>query len=142
MPSRRTMQEELVAVPSNLREIQNSPEESTTTSSSFVELKAIVITWPGTYRFKFSARRAGSNDTTEVEIRRNGTRVGIAREFNVGTWTTFIEDIGGWEIGDTAAVYGLVAAGAGRTEVQSFSVWGEYSWRPPAIPAGKITKAS
>jgi hypothetical protein len=138
---------DLVVIPSNAREVSDSPEESQTTSSSFVEMKAITIAFPGSYRFKYVARREGEqpdepDSSWEVELRRNGIRVGQVHDTSTSNnFIVYIEDKGGWKTGDSAAIYGKIADGETLT-VANFVILGEYSYRFPAIAPGKVTKAS
>jgi hypothetical protein len=140
---RRMEQTDLVAVPSNAREVADSPEQSQTTSATFVEMKAITISFPGAYRFKYVARREGDTSKSwTVELRRNGTRVGQVHDTSTSNnFIVYIEDKGGWKTGDSAAVYGKIDDGETLT-VANFVILGEYSYRFPAITPGKITKAS
>jgi hypothetical protein len=140
---RRLEQTELVSIPSNARVVADSPEESQTASSSFVEMKAITITFPGSYRFKYVARREGDvSQSWTVELRRNGTRVGQVHDTSTSNnFIVYIEDKGGWKVGDSAAVYGKIDAGETLT-VANFVILGEYSYRFPSVAPGKVTKAS
>ncbi len=130
---------QVVARPSSSL-VQQSVEVATTNSFPPVKLKEITVTYPGVYRIKFALRKAGGAGASHAQVYRNGAALGVIQQSTSGDFTTFSEDIGGWQTGDLLQLYGW-DTGAGPLEVMSFSQWGEYSLRPPDITPGEVTLA-
>ena len=102
----------------------NSPASKTTTATSYVKLKEIVLqnTVPDTIRIKFSI--TGSN-FGYGRIYRNGVAVGVEREANSGTFH-YSEDIAGWSVDDLLQVYGYRHATATSCTIFDVEVLGVY----------------
>ena len=134
-------QDDLVAIPSNARQVVSSPEVSSTTSASFVEMKGWVVPHPGMYRFKYSVRLYGTVQVWDTELRVNDVREGKPRTSSSMAWVEYTEDLGQLKKDDKVSVYGRIFSNS-TLEVTNFIVLAEYSYRFPAIDPGKITKAS
>ena len=134
--------QQLVARPSSSL-VQHSPGAKSTGSATPTKLKEIVVTYPGVYRIKFAMREISGTGTPRAQVSRNGDPIGTVQETTPGLaqFTTFSEDIGGWQKGDLLQLYAWNNGAGPLTEVMSFSQWGEYSLRPPDIAAGGITLA-
>jgi hypothetical protein len=83
----------------------SSDGEKKTTSQSYVKAKEIKVYRPGTYRIKFDLAIRGSGLTAYGRIYRNGEAIGTERSTSKTSWTTFSEDIAGWEEGDLIQLY-------------------------------------
>jgi hypothetical protein len=105
-----------------------------------VKLKEIVVTYPGVYRIKFAVREVSGTGMPRAQVYRNGNPIGTVQEAvpGAGQFTTFSEDIGGWQRGDLLQLYAWNNGTGPVTEVMSFSQWGEYALRPPGIPPGEV----
>ena len=88
----------------------------------------------------FALRTAGGGGTSQAQGDRNGAAIGVVQESTSREFTSFSEDIGGWQTGDLLQLYAW-DTGAAPAEVMSFSQWGEYSLRPPDITPGEVTLA-
>ncbi len=134
---------EWIIIPSNARQILNSPEVARTTSKSYVPLKKVIMAAPGGYRIKYTARRTGFLQQWSTEIRRNGDRVGLPITSSSGRWTTYIADIGLWLENDLLEVSGQTYGENENAtlEVTNLELWGEWSFRLPAPAAGEILTA-
>ena len=137
------VQRMLVAVPSNI-EVQAARVLRTiadTVGSTYVVLKAIEITVPGTYRIKFTTLKTTTAGAAwKAQIFNTAIAVGTERRWvNGDAATTWVEDIGGWKKGDLCELRvaeGEVSAGTG--EVAGFALYAEYQYAPVPIPAGAI----
>jgi hypothetical protein len=103
----------------------SSDGENQTASESYVKTKEIKIYRPGTYRIKFNLAIIGSGLTAYGRIYRNGEAVGTERSTSITSWTTFSEDIAGWEEGDLIQLYYHHTGGTGEegARVQNFRVY-------------------
>ena len=135
----------MVAIPSS-QLVQSSVAEVTTANLSATKMKEIVITFPGTYRIKFSLGRSNNTNATYAAVYRNATRVGIqvaspqsgTGSAGVLTNEAFIEDIGGWKSGDACQLYIFTADAATTARCADFGIFGEYAMKPPPVPGGKV----
>jgi len=103
----------------------SSDGQKETTSETYVEAKEIKIYRPGTYRIKFDLAIVGSGLTAYGRIYRNGEAIGTERSTSETSWTTFSEDIAGWEEGDLIQLYHHHTEGTGEegARVQNFRVY-------------------
>ncbi len=128
---------QVVARPSSSL-VQQSVEMATTNSLTPVKLKEITVTYPGVYRIKFALRKVSGAGAAHAQVYRNGAGIGTIQENASTEFTTFSEDLGGWQTDDLLQLYGWDTGAIGM-EVMSFSQWGEYSLRPPDITPGDVS---
>lgn len=139
---------QVMAVPSDDLLVSSSPEESVGVISnpgSPTKVKEIVITYPGSYKFKFTFGRSvsGGSGTATTQVYRNGAKVGVLFTEGGNTGIARVQEIdivGGWAAGDLAQIY-LYVAGHDVFTVNNFEVWGEYAVKPIGIPAGTVNLA-
>jgi len=87
--------------------------EKQTSSTEYLKVKEIRVYRPGTYRIKFDLRMYGEDLTAYGRVYKNGSPVGIERSNATINWTTFSEDIGGWEESDLVQLYYRQQGGTG-----------------------------
>jgi len=87
--------------------------EKVGTNTEYVKAKEFRIYRPGTYRIKFDLSTIGTGLTAYGRIYRNGDPVGTERTSTSNTYTTYSEDIAGWEYGDYIQLYYRQSGGTG-----------------------------
>ena len=106
--------------------IANSSVEETTTSTSYVKLKEILVTRDGTIDTSFQLKRTGAGGTAFGQIRIDGTPVGTERSTVSTSYVTFTEDIA-VTAGDLLQLYVKRTAGT-SAEVQNFLIRDGQPW--------------
>jgi len=103
----------------------SSDGQQGTTSETYIKVKEAKIYRAGTYRIKFDLRTSDIGFTAYGRIYRNGEAIGTERSVPGGGYTTFSEDIAGWEEGDLIQLYYRRAGGAGGQSayIQNFRVY-------------------
>ena len=103
----------------------SSDGEKSTTSTEYVKAKEFRIYRPGTYRIKFDLRAYAPHMTAYARVYRNGSPVGTEHSESQATWTTFSEDIGGWQSGDYVQLYYRQVGGTGvqSAKVRNFRLY-------------------
>ena len=127
----------LQVFPSNLPIQQANTQRTIANNSTFTKTKAFLVTFPGTYRFRSTV---ASPATTQAfaQIYRNGVAVGETHQASAnGAVNTYIEDISGWQRGDTAELWVHGAGAAGGT-TNAFAIMGNYNNSGLPVPAGAI----
>lgn len=134
-----TTQRQWQAVPSN-REVQSARVKRTIAAGgAYTKSKAISITVGGEYRIAFALSN-GNPVYGQIYRNRAGTITAVGTE-RVLTGapdapTQYVEDIGGWEIGDSCELQ--VKSTGVQGSVYSLVLRAEYALVSPAIPYGKV----
>ena len=136
----------LQAVPSG-REVQSARTARTiaAATTTYTKAKEIVITVAGGYNIKY--RLVTDNGTSGgvyglVYRIRNGVATAVGTEnqngSTAGTDTLYVEDIWGWEVGDSCAIYCKSPGGSSAGQVKGFVLGAELAPAPPGIPYGRV----
>jgi len=83
----------------------NCDTERTTSETSYVKVKSIMVPKSGTLTIKFDLGAGQDNDVVYGRIYRNGVAVGTEQSINTGLFGTKTENISGWTIGDECQLY-------------------------------------
>ena len=97
-------------------------EEVTTNSESYVLGKFMRLNRGGTIRTYFELRCADGSARVYARIYRNGSAVGTERNVASQSWTSFTEDISGWNVGDRYELYFRTTNNSFRAAVRNFKL--------------------
>lgn len=101
-----------------------APTERIIAATAYTKIKEMkVVGLSGTLRIKYDFRTEGAT-VPYSRVYRNGVAVGAEHTSGSSTWTTFSEDIAGWNSGDLIQVYIKEYAGGANIGVRNLGVFG------------------
>ena len=93
------------------------------TGTTKTKIKEIIIPRPGTFRIKFDLCGA---PTGYAQIYRNGSAVGVVRSkasASVEDFSTFSEDVAGWDMGDLCQIYAWGSTAGAGARIRIFRLY-------------------
>ncbi|MED3549950.1 tail fiber protein [Cytobacillus praedii] len=106
--------------------IYSNSTELSTPSNTPVKVFEVTTNVEGSLRIKFEIRGFNASDPAYCQVFRNGIAVGILRinDTNPTTYTSYVEDIGGWKVGDKVQfyLYGPYTGGTYTTYLRNINI--------------------
>lgn len=107
--------------------------EKSLCNDSWTKVKEIKINCSepitGPLRIKFDLRGQTGNETCYGRIYRNGSPVGTERSTNSTSWTTFSEDIDGWQDNDLIQLYIRIFPADALMYARNFRIYGDADYK-------------
>jgi len=96
---------EFIFTAGNVLLASDDTEVSTNTYSSYLHIKTILVGAGGTLRIEFDLKGSWDARAAYARIYRNGSPIGTERILYSESYTTYTEDISGWQSGDQVSMY-------------------------------------